>query len=176
MSDEKQLPLTEKQVKEQARKLETLANQFLDKNESDAFDKWHSELRQVAKHGVPSTTDVFKQVKKDFGAWDPRGPQVLEAHNAQSAQLTIQSNRTNRIFGSKQYIGSIVDSDEVFSMAKARNGKHLGEISIQKNVAVNLMEMPLVRPNPFELFPRKATALDLKPIKPANPFEVPLKK
>jgi hypothetical protein len=170
MADEKQRPLGEKEVKAEAKKLEAFAGDFLDKSEAEAFDKWHTELRQVAKHGVTSTRQVFKQIEKDSGTWEFRGPKVSAHEAGNSAEIVIQRSRAARMFGTKPYISSIVDPEEVFSAAKDKNGKRLAEISIQRNLSTNPFEFPASRYSPLELFPRKPSALDLMPQKP-NSFE-----
>ena len=164
MGDEKQAPLTDKEVKGSAKKLGELANEFLDKNEEAAFDKWHVELRQVAKHGVLSTKQVFKQIEKDSGDWTAiAAPKVKARDTELSAEITIQPSRLTRMLGTKDYIGGMVDKEEVLSAAKTRKGKNLAEITIQTNLSSNPFDLPQRRYNPFELFPTKPSALDFAP-------------
>ena len=133
-------PLTEKEVKEEAKNLEEIAAEFAGGNQQKAFDAWHKELREISQHGVASAKEVFKQVETDKKTLAPSLEEVYRDELGGHAQLVVQPSTAGRFLRRTQYIGSIVDEETIFSTALGKKGTRFTEITQKQKPPENPWE------------------------------------
>lgn len=128
-------PYSQKEVKEEAQKLEKIAGDFVSgKNQQDAFDAWHKELQEISRHGLSSTEEVFKQVAADKQAHSRHGRDSVKTDfDGGHALLSLQPSSIGRLLGNTQHIGAIVDGDTVLSSAMGHKGVRYAGIAKQEN-------------------------------------------